>query len=203
MVQGVIELGWSTALPGYSLANIDNEYKLKLAGIVIQLQAVLDWIQLSAHKYGSCGPVILSGWSPGGHLTVALLNHPIVTAGLAISGLYECGPLLDAPHVKDNLELSEKEISELSPMRMRASRSFNKRLSIAYCTQVLPAFIANSRDSHAQRVNVHLHGYPIPVIGANHFTVLDGLRSRKSHLTRALMHLAEVAVEKRKRLSSR
>jgi acetyl esterase/lipase len=98
-VQGVLEHGWSAALPGYTLAHKSNTKPFQLAGIVEQLRAALDWFQHNAPKYGICGPVILSGWSAGGHLTAVLLNHPIVTAGLAISGLFELGPLLEAKHI--------------------------------------------------------------------------------------------------------
>ena len=118
-----------------------------------------------------------------------LLNHPVVTAGLAISGLFELGPLLEAKHINDNLDVQVKEIEELSPMRMQSSLSCSKPLSIAYGTKELPAFIENSRKFHEKRAGSHLPGHLIPVIEANHFTVLDGLRSPNSHLTRALLHL--------------
>ena len=189
IMQGVLKHGWSAALPGYTLANKSNEKTFQLAGIVEQLRAALDWFQHNAKNHRICGPVILSGWSAGGHLTAVLLNHPIVTAGLAISGLFELGPLLEAKHINDNLNLQVKEIEELSPMRMQSSLSCSKPLSIAYGTKELHTFIENSRKFHEKRAGSHLPGHLIPVIEANHFTVLDGLRSRDSHLTRALLHL--------------
>ena len=191
IMQGVLEHGWSAALPGYTLAKNDKSStnQFQLAGIVEQLRTALDWFQRNAPKYGICGPVILSGWSAGGHLTAVLLNHPIVKAGLVISGLFELGPLLEAKHINDNLKLQDKEIEELSPMRMQSSLSSSKPLSIAYGTKELPAFIENSRKFHEKRAGSHLPGHLIPVIEANHFTVLDGLRSPDSHLTRALLHL--------------
>jgi arylformamidase len=203
MLQGVLEHGWSAALPGYTLADESNKNRFKLTGIVKQLRAALDWFQLNAHKYGISGPVILSGWSAGGHLTAVLLNHPIVTAGLAISGLFELGPLRSADHINVNLQLEDNEIEELSPMRMRSSRSFSKPLCIAYGTQELPEFINNSRKFHEKRAGCHLPGDLIPVIKANHFSVLDELKLPDSHLTRALLHLAatgEAAGEKRTRM---
>jgi hypothetical protein len=171
------------------LAHKSSTKPFKLTGIVEQLRAALNWFQRNAKNHGICGPVILSGWSAGGHLTAVLLNHPVVTAGLAISGLFELGPLLEAKHINDNLDLQVKEIEELSPMRMQSSLSCSKPLSIAYGTKELPAFIENSRKFHEKRAGSHLPGHLIPVIEANHFTVLDGLRSPNSHLTRALLHL--------------
>jgi hypothetical protein len=191
MVQGVLEHGWSAALPGYTLAHQSNTKSFHLADIVEQLRAALDWFQHNKEKYGICGPVILSGWSAGGHLTAVLLNHPVVAAGLAISGLFELGPLREAKHINDNLDLQVKEIQELSPMRMQSSLSCSKPLSIAYGTKELPAFIENSRKFHEKRAGFHLPGHLISVDEANHFTVLDGLRSPDSDLTRALLHLGE------------
>jgi dienelactone hydrolase len=45
--------------------------------------------------HGITGAVINSGWSAGGHLTALLLDHPSVRAGLAISGIFELGPIRD------------------------------------------------------------------------------------------------------------
>jgi hypothetical protein len=71
---------------------------------------------------------------------------------------------------------------------MHSSLSSSKPLSIAYGTKELPTFIENSRQFHEKRAGSHLPGHLIPVIEANHFTVLDDLRSRDSHLTHALLH---------------
>ena len=52
-------------------------------------------------EHGIAGPVIISGWSAGGHLTAFLLDHRKGGGGLAISGVLELAPLRDSPHVND------------------------------------------------------------------------------------------------------
>ena len=182
MAEGVLARGWSAALPGYTLVP-----DASLTQITKELRTALDWFAAMAGAHGIAGPVILSGWSAGGHLTAFLLNHPRVAAGLAISGVFELAPLRDSPHVNDKARLTEVEIETLSPMRLSG---VNKRLSIAYGTGELPAMIASSRDFHAYRAQANLPGDLIPVINSNHFTILDELRLPHSHLTRAIVQLA-------------
>ena len=182
MAEGVLARGWSAALPGYTLAP-----DASLTQITKELRTALDWFAAQAGAHGIAGPVILSGWSAGGHLTAFLLDHPRVAAGLAISGVFELAPLRDSPHVNDKVKLTEVEIETLSPMRLPG----DKPLSIAYGTGELPAMIASSRDFHAYRAQAHLPGDLIPVVKTNHFTILDELRLPTSGLTRAVLRLAE------------
>jgi len=90
LVEGVAAHGWSVAIPGYSLAP-----EASLTQIVSEISQSLDWMAVNGRRYGVSGPVILSGWSAGGHLTVMALDHPRVAAGLAISGVYELAPIRD------------------------------------------------------------------------------------------------------------
>jgi len=182
MAEGVLARGWSAALPGYTLAP-----DASLTQITKELRTALDWFSAQAGAHGIAGPVVLSGWSAGGHLTAFLLDHPRVAAGLAISGVFELAPLRDSPHVNDQVKLTEVEIETLSPMRLPG---VNKPLSIAYGTGELPAMIASSRDFHAHRAQAHLSGDLIPVVNTNHFTILDQLRLPNSGLTREVLQLA-------------
>jgi dienelactone hydrolase len=126
--------------------------------------------------------VILSGWSAGGHLTAQCLDHPLVQAGLAISGLFELGPIRDTD-LNEKLQLTDAEIVALSPQRLPVVK---KPLAIAYGTDELPALIANSRDFHAKRSAAHAAGALIPLSGANHFTIMHELRDPDGVLTRYL-----------------
>jgi arylformamidase len=183
LAEGALARGWSAALPGYTLAP-----DASLMQITKELHTAFDWLAAQGAAHGIEGPVIVTGWSAGGHLTAFLLDHPKVTAGLAISGVFELGPLRDSPHVNDKVKLTEAEIETLSPMRLPGVK---KPLSIAYGTGELPAMIATSRDFHAYRAQAHLPGELIPVVGTNHFTILDELRRPNSVLTRAVLQLAE------------
>jgi len=182
MAEGALAGGWSAALPGYTLAP-----DASLTQITAELRSALDWFGANAAAHGISGPVILTGWSAGGHLTAMLLDHPVVTAGLTISGVFELAPLRDSPHVNDKVRLTETEIETLSPIRLPGT---DKPLSVVYGTGELPAMIASSRDFHAHRSQAHLPGDLIPVTKVNHFTILDELRAPNSHLARSILGLA-------------
>lgn len=183
LAEGVLARGWSAALPGYTLAPEAN-----LTQIVEELRSALDWFAQKSLAHGIGGPVILTGWSAGGHLTSLLADHPKVAAAFAISGVFDLAHLRDSPHVNDVLKFTEAEVQSLSPMRLPPAK---KRLSISYGSAELPFMIATSRDYHAYRAGMHLPGDLIPVPGANHMTILDELRRPDSSLTRATVRLTE------------
>lgn len=169
--------GWAAALPGYTLAP-----DASLTEIVAEIHAALDWLGAHGPARGINGPVVLSGWSAGGHLTAMCLDHPLVRAGLAISGVYELGPIRDT-YLNEKLKLTDAEIVRLSPLRLPP---VPKPLAIAYGTAELPPLVGDSQALHARRAAHHMSGMLIPVAGANHFTVMHELRDPDGLLTRAL-----------------
>lgn len=180
LTEGVARHGWSTALPGYTLAP-----EASLADIVAELRLALDWLLEHRTTYGIGGPIILSGWSAGGHLAALLLEHPCVAAGLAISGVYELGPIRDT-YLNEKLRLTDVEMTTLSPLRLAQSA---KPLDIAYGTRELPALVDSSRDLHANRAALGLPGCLVPAPGHDHFTILDTLRDSAGLLTRCALRL--------------
>jgi arylformamidase len=186
LAEGPLANGWSAALPGYTLAP-----EASLTQITNELRTAFDWLNAKSAEHGIEGPIIVTGWSAGGHLTAFILDHPKVAAGLSISGVFELAPLRDSPQVNDKVKLTEVEVETLSPMRRP---SVSKALSIAYGTGELPAMIASSRDYHAYRSQAHLPGDLIPIAKTNHFTILDELRVPDSNLTRAVVQLTNYKV---------
>ncbi len=178
---GVKAHGWSAALPSYSLAP-----DVTLTTIVAEIHMALDWLKAEGPARGlGRGPIIVSGWSAGGHLTAMALSHPAVTAGLAISGVYELGPLRDTV-LNEKLALTDDEIVRLSPLRLPAS---DKPLTIAYGTREVTALVDDSRNLHALRSAAYRPGALIPVPGADHFTILQDLSKADGILTRAAVAL--------------
>ncbi len=180
LAEGVRPLGWSAAFPGYDLTP-----DATLSEIVAQIHASLDWLVQRGPDFGVAGPIVVAGHSAGGHLAAMALSHPGVTAGLAISGVFELGPLRDVG-LNDNLRLTDEEVATLSPLRLPV---VNKPFGIAYGTAELPALIEDSRRLHARRANAHAPGPLIPVVGANHFNILDELEKQDGLLTRAVLDL--------------
>ena len=181
LTESARDLGMSAALPGYTLAP-----DATLADIVNEISEALDWLGREGPKRGISGPVILSGWSAGAHLAATALDHPIVRAGLGISGLYELAPLRDT-FVNDKLKLTDDEVANLSPLR---SAAVQKPFALAYGTSELSPLVENTRVFHAFRSAQHAGGALIPVPRANHFTVLEALREKDGLLAQAVADLA-------------
>jgi acetyl esterase/lipase len=180
--EGMLAHGWSMALPGYTLAP-----GATLAAIVGEIASALDWLAAKGPSHRiAAGPVVVSGWSAGGHLTAMALAHPAVVAGLAISGVYELAPIRDTV-LNKALDLTGEEIATLSPLRLPA---VPKPLAIAYGMDELPALIGSSLALFDKRADAHAPGNLLPVHGADHFTILDELRSPDGALTRAALALA-------------
>ena len=181
MVEGAAARGWSVALPGYSLAPAAT-----LTQIVGEIRASLDWLAAEGHSYGIQGPVILSGWSAGAHLAAMALDHPRVAGALAISGVYDLGPIRDT-NLDAALALTDSEVEALSPLRLPV---IHKPMAIAYGTAELPALVHDSLRLHALRAAQGAPGALVPVPGADHFSILEQLRRADGLLLQAAQHLA-------------
>ncbi len=180
LVEGLAARGWSVAMPGYSLAP-----GATLTQIVGEVRASLDWLDAEGHSYGIQGPVVLAGWSAGAHLAAMTLDHPRVTAGLAISGVYELAPIRDS-YLNAALTLTDAEIETLSPLRRPVVA---KPMAIAYGTAELPALVHDALRLHARRTEQGAPGPLLPIPGANHFSILDELRHADGLLVQAAQHL--------------
>lgn len=167
LAEGMAAHGWSVAIPGYSLAP-----EVALTEIVREILLSLDWLGDHGASFGIAGPVVLSGWSAGAHLTALALAHPVVTAGLAVSGIYDLAPLRETS-LNVALKLTEEEIVTLSPLRLPTVK---KPLAIAYGSSELPALVYDSKHFHAARMAAGAPGELIAIEGADHFTILDELR---------------------------
>jgi arylformamidase len=183
VAEGVLAHGWSAAFPDYTLAP-----DASLTQITKEIRMALDWLSTEGSAQGISGPIVLSGWSAGGHLAAFAADHPLVAAALPISGAFELGPLRDVPSVNAKLKLTDIEVETLSPLRLPV---VNKPITIAYGSAELPGMVANSRDLHARRANSNAPGVLLPIPHANHFSILQELQNPQGMLTRAALHLAE------------
>jgi arylformamidase len=177
VIAGPYARGWAAALPGYTLAP-----DATLTEITAEILTALDWLAEHGPAHGIAGPIVLSGWSAGGHLTAMALGHPSVVAGLSISGVFELGPLRDT-YLNEKLCLTDAEILSHSPLRLPP---VNKPLAIAYGTAELPPLVSDSRELHATRAAAHAPGPLLPMAGADHFTIMHELRDADAMLTRYL-----------------
>jgi len=181
-VAGAVASGWSAALPGYTLAP-----DATLTQIVAQMRAALDWLGRHGPAHGITGRIVVSGWSAGGHLAAMMLGHPAVSASLAISGVFELGPVRDT-YLNEKLRLTDEEIEALSPLRLPPT---DKPMALAYGTAELAALVGDSRRLHTRRAAHHCPGALLPVPHADHFTVIDALRAPNGPLLRLARTLLE------------
>ena len=180
LVEGVAAHGWSVAIPGYTLAP-----EASLTEIVAEISAALDWMAGNSKAYGIAGPIVISGWSAGAQLVAMTLDHPRVTAGLAISGVYDLGPIHDTV-LNDALKLTEQEVATLSPLRLPM---IQKRLDITYGTAELPALVFDSMKLHEARIAANAPGKLFPIEGADHFSILTELRKPDGALVDIVLKL--------------
>jgi len=184
LVEGLAAHGWSVAIPGYTLAP-----EATLTEIVEEISLSLDWLASDGPSRGIAGPVIVSGWSAGGHLTAMALAHPLVAAGLAVSGVYDLAPIRDTS-LNIALKLTDNEIAELSPLKLPMVQ---KPLAIVYGAAELPALVLDSQYLYDARKAVSAPGELVAIPGANHFTILEELRRADGALTKIALSLAAKA----------
>ena len=153
--EGVLARGWSAALPGHTLAP-----DATLTQIVAEISVAIDWLAVNGPAHGIAeGPIVVSGWSAGGHLAAMALDHPRVAAGLAVSGLFDLAPLRDT-YLNEKLRLTDSEIWALSPHRLPVVA---KPLAISYGTAELPALVKDSDDLHSRRRAAGAPGPLVPI----------------------------------------
>ncbi len=178
LAEGALAAGWSVALPGYTLAP-----EAGLGRIADEIRRALDWLAGEGPKRGIAGPVVLSGWSAGGHLAALHSGHPAVRAALAISGIFDLEPIRGTT-LNEKLALTDEEIARLSPIRLPFPAT---PLAVAYGTRELPELQRQSRDFHARRSTAGggAPGPLLPIEGKDHFDIMEELRHADGRLLAA------------------
>ena len=163
LAEGPVAHGINAALIGYTLAP-----DKRMDGIVAEVHAALDFLGKRFKR------IAVSGWSAGGHLTAMAMPNPAVSAGLAVSGLYDLEPIRHT-YLNEKLKLDEAEARRNSPIHLPDT---GKPLVVAYGADELPELKRQSRD-YAAAHKLRLE----PLEGHNHFTILEELASPQGKLT--------------------
>ncbi len=180
--RGLVEAGWSVAMPGYTLAP-----NASLTEIVREIGLALDWLANNGSKYGVSGHTIICGWSAGAHLASLYLSHPAILGGLLIAGAYDLSRF-QYTKFNDAVRLNESEISLFTPLRQTPPE---KQVAIAVGTAEVPILVKDSIDLHRHRQLAGVTSEFIPVREANHFTILDEMVSPRGLLVEAAVSLTE------------
>jgi arylformamidase len=181
---GPMAHGINVALFGYTLAP-----EATLDEIVAEIHQGLDFLaaQLPALG-GDPSRIVMSGWSAGGHLTSMALSHPLVKAGIGISGIYDLEPIRHS-YLNVKLGLDEAMSRRNSPM-MQAGGAL-KPLSLVVGGAELPLLRKQTADFAGHRAK---YGLPVTyeeIPGANHFTIMNELASPSGRITTLIRQLLQ------------
>ncbi|MGH6739007.1 MAG: alpha/beta hydrolase, partial [Bradyrhizobium sp.] len=161
--EGAMAHGINVALIGYTLAP-----DATLDQIVAEIHAGIDFLTAQLPALGGDGKgIVVSGWSAGGHLTSMALSHPKVSAGMAISGIYDLEPIRHS-YLNVKLGLDEAASRRNSPMMMAGGPM--KPLSLVVGSAELPLLRRQTADFAGHRAR---YGLPVTyeeIPDADHFT---------------------------------
>jgi arylformamidase len=181
---GPMAHGINVALFGYTLAP-----DATLDQIVAEIHHGLDFLAERLPALGGdASRIVVSGWSAGGHLTSMALSHPLVKAGMGISGIYDLEPIRHS-YLNVKLGLEEAMSRRNSPL-MQAGGAM-KPLSLVAGDAELPLLRKQTADFAGHRAR---YGLPVTyeeIPGANHFTIMNEMVSPTGRITTLIRQLFE------------
>ena len=182
--EGPMAHGINVALIGYTLAP-----DATLDQIVAEIHAGIEFLARQLPVLGGDGNgIVVSGWSAGGHLTAMALSHPLVKAGMAISGIYDLEPISHS-YLNVKLGLDEAMSRRNSPMMQAGGAP--KPLSLVVGSAELPLLRRQTADFAGHRAKFGLPVTYEEIPGANHFTIMDEMMSPQGRITTLIRQLLE------------
>ena len=182
--------GVTLALSNYALCPA-----VGIEDIVKQNLLAIAWLWHYGARYGvNPGRLYVAGHSAGGHLTAMMLAarwntympelpYNLVKGGLAISGVYDLEPLVQAPFVNQDLKLDRAQARRLSPASIPPAT-----------TAPLYTAVGGDESDEFKRQNAliasawrYAYAGDIPMPGRNHLTVVEELANPQSALFNAAM----------------
>ena len=188
VARGANAHGIAVAVAGYDLCP-----QVTIPEIIDQIRHACVFLWLRTGQ-----PMMVFGHSAGGHLAAAMVAtdwqalYPkapaaMVPAAYSISGLFDLTPLLRVSMAND-LRLNDADARGASPLFWPPPRG--RALDAVVGALELSEFLRQSRViAQAWQKDGAQTRYQ-EIAGANHFTVLDGLRDPQSDMVRRLVELA-------------
>jgi arylformamidase len=191
-----VQHGIALALLNYGLAP-----QTSIEDMVRQQLRALAWLYRNGDRLGfDPERIVVAGHSAGAHLAVMMmaalwpdyeadLPRTLVKGGLALSGIYDLAPLVQAPFVNVDLKLDARRARTLSPAFMPPAT-----------TAPLITAVGGLESSEFQRQtaligrawkDVLVRSVPMP--GTNHLTVVDELANPASPLFDVTLELVRVS----------
>ena len=196
LAQPFLNRGLSVVMPDYPLAP-----QAQLASIVEHARLAMAWTAEHVARVNQKTlpqkilPIIVSGHSAGGHLAALCandLNLAACVACIPISGLFDLQPLRHT-NVNDQLQFTDADISDRSPLRNTCSR-LTATLIIAGGDETT-GFIGQS-EAYAKHLHERgAHTQLVIAEGLNHFTILDACADPQQPLGAQLLAFADSAID--------
>lgn len=179
--------GVTVALPNYALCP-----KVGIEDIVKQNLLAIAWLWHYGARYGvNPGRLYVAGHSAGGHLTAMMLAarwnvympelpYNLIKGGLAISGIYDLEPLVQARFVNQDLKLDKAAAHRLSPVHIPPATT----------APLFTAVGGEESDEFKRQAALiartwrYAFAGEIPAPGRNHLTVVEELANPGSVLFR-------------------
>jgi arylformamidase len=185
VANGFVGAGFVTVIPNYTLIP-----GARMAEQIRQCRAAVRWVAAHIRDYGGDPDrIYVTGHSAGGHLSVSLLTDPDFAAGrikgvTSLSGLYDLEPVR-LTFVNEKLGLTEREVAELSPVRLKP-RDTSARLLLTIGAREGDEYIRQMTDLAAawQPHMPHLVSLVIP--DTDHFSMRAGLDDPGSDICRLI-----------------
>lgn len=191
-----VQHGVALALLNYGLAP-----QTPIEDMVRQQLRALAWLYRNGDRLGfDPERIVVAGHSAGAHLAVMMmaalwpayeadLPRTLVKGGLALSGIYDLAPLVQAPFVNVDLKLDARRARALSPAFMPPATS--APLITAVGGLESSEFHRQTRLMATAWKDVHLRD--VPMRGVNHLTVMDEMANPASPLFDAALDLVRLS----------
>jgi arylformamidase len=183
-----------------AIVNYELVPRIDLSAQVRQVYSSIAWLYDHAEALDfSPDKIFVGGHSAGGHLTAMMLcaqwpkiraDLPVnlVKGGMALSGLFDLGPIAEAPFLNIDLKLSPDDVQKLSPINMPPSHPANLILTVG---------ALESSEFHRQSDLLEnawqgkLSITRLDAAGRNHLTVCNALAEANHPLFQANVALME------------
>jgi arylformamidase len=191
-----VQHGVAVALTNYGLAPATP-----VEDIVRQQLKALAWLYRNGDRLGfDPERIVVAGHSAGAHLTTMMmaalwpqvgadLPAALVKAGLAVSGIYDLEPLVQAPFVNVDLGLDRRRARVLSPVHLPPATP----APLITAVGALESSEFKRQTSLIGRAWKSVLLREVPMAGTHHLTVVDELANPASALFDAALELVRAS----------
>ena len=183
VAKAALNRGFSVAIGEHSLAP-----QVGMTELVDEVANLVVAVSKNARSAGRNPGLALVGMSSGAHLLALTLDMKEAVCALLISGAYDLEPIRISS-LNDAISMDWREARHLSPLH-RTYRN-KKPVTLAFGSRERPEICRQSRDFHEALVQQGVKSNFLPIVGKDHFSVLETLEEEQGALFQALLYLTQ------------